>query len=79
MDKYSLNMLNFESLFSFPVIKNEKDGKFGQCIINNIEGMITDDAKFKRIILCGDLSNYSVAMRLCLQKNILQKVNEKKR
>lgn len=53
---YSKNMLNFESLFSLPVIKNEKDGKFGQCIINNIEGMITDDAKFKRIISCGDSS-----------------------
>ena len=28
--------------------------KFTQCIINNVESMITDDAKFKRIISCGD-------------------------
>ena len=34
--------------------KNNAYDKFEQCIINNIESMITDDAKFKRIISCGD-------------------------
>ena len=34
--------------------KNKVFGQFTQCIINNVESMITDDAKFKRIISCGD-------------------------
>lgn len=34
--------------------KNKVFGQFTQCLINNVESMITDDAKFKRIISCGD-------------------------
>ena len=59
---YRNNPIAFSPLFSprWTEIrdKNKEYGQFTQCLINNVESMITDDAKFKRIISCGDSAKF---------------------
>ena len=52
---------NFSMLRPWTEIRdqNKEYGQFTQCLINNLESMITDDAKFKRIISCGDSAKWT--------------------
>ncbi len=71
---------NFALLRPWTEVKdlNKEYGQFTQCLINNVEGMITDDAKFKRIISCGDSAKFPRSQTLNMANSFSPEGKRKK-